>query len=101
MTAKRARKSPKVETICANQRRRMVTTRRTAPMESGSGGGVATGSTSSGLVGVWLMVVVSVTDAMVNAKDAEILSVQWLGLIPEKSSGSGRLFPGKATRIAR
>jgi hypothetical protein len=37
MTAKRARKSPKVETIWAYQRRRMVARRRTAAIESGSG----------------------------------------------------------------
>src|ERR1700677_4475252 len=54
MTAKRARKSPKVETICAYQRRRMVTTRRTAPMLRGSGAlGAGMGTASTVLASDW------------------------------------------------
>src|ERR1700733_13331918 len=83
MTAKRARKSPKVETICAYQRRRMVTTRSTARMLRGSGAlGAGTGmastvlassSLSSWLRDSWLMGLVPSTDATGVATDAEIL----------------------------
>jgi len=41
MTAKSARKSPKLETICAYQRRRMVVMRSTSRMDIAAGGGAA------------------------------------------------------------
>src|ERR1700733_11060921 len=37
MTAKSARKSPKTETTCAYQRRRIMGMRMTSPMDSGAG----------------------------------------------------------------
>ena len=41
MTAKSARKSPKVETSCAYQSRRMMGKRSTSDMESGAGAAAA------------------------------------------------------------
>src|SRR5580698_8991165 len=47
MTAKRARKSPKTEMIWAYQRRRIMGTRRTSPMDNGAG---SSGSITGGAV---------------------------------------------------
>ena len=46
MTANSARKSPKVETIWAYQRRRMVSMRRTSRMDNGAGGACGRASAS-------------------------------------------------------
>ncbi len=55
MTAKRARKSPKTEMICAYQRRRIMGMRRTSPIDKGAGSsGSMTGSEvapGDGLIG--------------------------------------------------
>ena len=61
MTAKRARKSPRTETIWAYHMRRMGTMRRTAAMESGSGcvgaGRGKPSGVSAGVEGAWVLVV--------------------------------------------
>src|ERR1700733_3277873 len=60
MTAKSARKSPKTETTCAYQRRRIMGMRMTSPMDSGAGssgsmGGFGIDSAAAGLGEVVLM----------------------------------------------
>src|ERR1700678_4494902 len=56
MTAKRARKSPKTETTCAYQRRRIMGMRRTSPIDNGAGSsGSMMGAAGAGLVEVVLM----------------------------------------------
>src|SRR5260370_39406679 len=60
MTAKSARKSPKTETTCAYQRRRIMGMRITSPIESGAGssgsmGGFGIDSAGAGLGEVVLM----------------------------------------------
>src|SRR5258707_9782746 len=60
MTAKSARKSPKTETTCAYQRRRIMGMRMTSPIESGAGssgsmGGFGIDSAGAGLGEVVLM----------------------------------------------